>query len=178
LIEQKVIGREARAAYRRLVLAWGERAPGPVRLWIPPAPAGLVARQGWEFHRLGIEARRASFIRAVAARATRLEEAAEMPLEQAYRRLRALPGVGAWSAAEIAVVGLGDADAVSVGDYHLPHTVGWALAREARATDERMLELLEPSRGHRGRVIRLLEAAGIGAPRFGPRSPLRDLARH
>ena len=70
---------------------------------------------------------------------------------------------------------LGDADAVSVGDYHLPHTVSWALAGEARGSDERMLELLEPYRGHRGRVIRLLEAAGIAAPRRGPRLRLRTL---
>jgi 3-methyladenine DNA glycosylase/8-oxoguanine DNA glycosylase len=71
-------------------------------------------------------------------------------------------------------VALGDADAVSVGDYHLPHMVGWALAGEARSSDARMLELLEPYRGHRGRVIRLLVMAGIGAPRYGPRRALRN----
>ena len=95
----------------------------------------------------------------------------------ARRRLMALPGVGPWSAAEVALFALGDADAVSVGDYHLPHHVAWALAGEARGTDERMLELLEPYRGHRGRVIRLLEAGAPGPPRFGPRMPLRNLAR-
>jgi hypothetical protein len=35
-----------------------------------------------------------------------------------------------------------------------------------------MLELLEPYRGHRGRVLRLLLAGGIAAPRRGPRLPL------
>jgi hypothetical protein len=40
-----------------------------------------------------------------------------------------------------------------------------------------MLELLEPYRGHRGRVLRLLFAAGIEAPRYGPRLPLRSVAR-
>ena len=58
---------------------------------------------------------------------------------------------------------------MSVGDYHLPNLVAWALAREARGTDERMLELLEPYRGQRGRVIRLLEVAGVRAERHGPR---------
>ena len=67
-------------------------------------------------------------------------------------------------------------DAVSVGDYHLPNVVAWALASEARADDARMLELLEPYRGQRGRVIRLLEASGIGAPRFGPKMPIRSIA--
>ena len=94
----------------------------------------------------------------------------------AMRRLQAIPGVGPWTAAEVAGVALGDPDAVSVGDYHLANTVAWALAGEPRADDERMLELLEPFAGHRGRVVRLLEAAGIGAPRFGPKLPLQPIA--
>jgi hypothetical protein len=40
-----------------------------------------------------------------------------------------------------------------------------------------MLELLEPYRGHRARVLRLLMLAGASAPRFGPRMPLRDITR-
>ena len=100
-----------------------------------------------------------------------------MDLASARRRLRALPGVGAWTAAEVALVALGDADAVPIGDYHLPHMVAWNLAGEPRATDERMLELLEPFAGHRGRVIRLLTLGGAGAPRFGPRMQLRSIRR-
>jgi 3-methyladenine DNA glycosylase/8-oxoguanine DNA glycosylase len=76
----------------------------------------------------------------------------------------------------VCAVALGDPDAVSVGDYHLPHVVAWALAGEPRGDDERMLELLEPFRGQRGRVIRLL-VRGVGGPaRRAPRAPLRDLA--
>ena len=89
----------------------------------------------------------------------------------------AVPGVGRWTAAEVARAALGDADAVSEDDYHLPHQVAWTLAGEARADDARMLELLEPYRGHRGRVIRLIEAGGLGPPRFGPRMPLQNVAR-
>ena len=87
----------------------------------------------------------------------------------ARRRMEALPGIGAWTSAEVAHRALGDVDAVSVGDYHLPHLVSWALAGEARGNDDRMLELLEPYRGQRGRVQVLLEASGITAPRFGPK---------
>ena len=47
--------------------------------------------------------------------------------------------------------------------------VAWALVGEPRATDERMLELLEPYAGQRGRVVRLIKTAGLGAPKFGPR---------
>ena len=74
------------------------------------------------------------------------------------------------------MIALGDADAVPVGDYHLPHSIGLVFDGTARSTDERMLELLEPYRGHRGRVIRLIVEAGIAAPRFGPRKPLRNIA--
>ena len=95
-----------------------------------------------------------------------------MPPGEAAARLRALPGIGAWTAAEVVGVSHGDPDAVPVGDYHHPHMVAFALAGEERATDERMLELLEPYRGHRNRVLRLLLLSGIGPPRKAPRMAL------
>ena len=127
---------------------------------------------------MNVERRRADTVRLVAKHARRLEETTEMPPAAATRRLRALPGVGRWTAAEVSLVALGDADAVSVGDYHLPHHVAWALAGEARGDDARMLELLEPYRGHRGRVIRLLVAGHPGPPRFGPRLPLKSIVSY
>ena len=176
ILEQKVTGREASQALRGLIRRYGEKAPGPFDLRILPPPELLAALPYYAYHPLGVERRRADTVRWAAAHATRLEEIVDLPLEDAYRRLRALPGVGAWTAAEVALRALGDTDAVSVGDFHIPNTVAWALAGEPRATDERMLELLEPYRGQRGRVIRLLEAAGIGAPRFGPRMAPRAIA--
>ncbi len=98
-----------------------------------------------------------------------------MDIASAYRRLLAFPGIGPWTAAKVAMVALGDADAVPVGDYHLPHSIGYMFDGTPRSTDERMLEILEPYRGHRARVIRLVVAAGIAAPRFGPRQPLRSI---
>ncbi len=100
-----------------------------------------------------------------------------MPVDAAEARLATLHGVGAWTVAEVARIALGDADAVSVGDYHVPNIVAWALAREPRGSDERMLELLEPYRPHRGRVQRLLETSGIRAPAFGPRMESRAIDR-
>ena len=67
---------------------------------------------------------------------------------------------------------------MSVGDFHLPNLVAWLLAGEPRGTDERMLELLAPYEGHRGRVQRLLEASGTHAPRYGPRTEARSIAGH
>ena len=87
--------------------------------------------------------------------------------------LRALPGIGAWTSAEVRQRACGDADAVSVGDYHLPGVVGWALAGQ-KVDDAGMLALLAPYAGHRHRAARLIELTGLGPPRRGPRNPVRD----
>ncbi|HET7338352.1 MAG TPA: DNA-3-methyladenine glycosylase 2 family protein [Candidatus Dormibacteraeota bacterium] len=176
VILQQVTTEEARNSYHHLVNAMGDPAPGPVPLKIPPSAEVLAHTPYWRFHRFGIERRRADVIIRAARSVKRVEEASTMEMEAAYRRLLAFPGVGPWTAAKVAMVALGDADAVPVGDYHLPHSVGFALDGTARSSDERMLELLEPYRGHRARVIRLIIAAGIVAPRFGPRKPLRNIA--
>jgi len=147
-----------------------------VPLRLPPTPAALAATPYWLFHRWGVERRRADIIANAARHASRLEEAVGMAPVDAQRRLTALPGMGPWTAAEIAVVALGDPDAVSVGDFHLPNLVSWALAGEPRGNDARMLELLEPYRGHRARAVQLLELAGIGVPRRGPRLALSRIA--
>ncbi len=175
VLEQKVTGKEAYRAYAATVRHFAEPAPGPVSLLLPPEPAAVAATPYWVFHPFGVEQRRADTLRRAAAVADRLERCADS--STATRTLTAINGIGAWTAAEVVRVAYGDADAVSVGDYHVPNTVAWALAGEARADDARMLELLEPFRGHRGRVCRLLETAGIQAPRFGPRMPMRSFAR-
>lgn len=176
VVGQLVTSEEARASYRALVTALGERAPGPTPLTLPPSPQALASTLYWTFHRFGIERRRAETIIRAARSARRLEETVTMDMAAAYARLEAFPGVGRWTAAKVAAVALGDPDAVPLGDYHLPHVVGYVFDGTPRSTDERMLELLEPYRGHRGRVIRLLTLAGVAAPRFGPRKPLRDIA--
>jgi 3-methyladenine DNA glycosylase/8-oxoguanine DNA glycosylase len=177
VLEQKVTGVEARRAYRRLVGAMAEPAPGPFGLLLPPDPARVAALPSFAFHPMGVERRRAEVLKGICARARRLDALAAEPLDEAKRRLSAFPGIGRWTVAEVARMALGDADAVSVGDYHLPNLVAWTLAGEPRGTDRRMLELLEPYHGHRGRVQCLLEASGIVAPRFGPRMPVRSIER-
>lgn len=177
ILEQKVSGKEAWLAFASIVRRYGEPAPGPAGLTLPPSPERLAGIPSYDLHPLGVERRRADTLRRACSAAGRMEEAASMSFEDARRRLRAIPGVGVWTAAEVARVALGDPDAVSVGDYHLKNQVAWVLAGEPRATDERMLELLEPYRGQRARAIRLIEASGITAPRYGPRRPIRRL-RH
>jgi 3-methyladenine DNA glycosylase/8-oxoguanine DNA glycosylase len=172
IMEQKVTGSEAHRVWGGLVRTHGEPAPGPgadLGLRLLPAPATLARLPYYAYHPFGLERRRAELIRAVAARASWFEAIVDLPLPEAYARLLAVPGIGPWTAAEVAVRALGDDDAVSVGDYHIPNLVAWALAGERRGDDTRMLELLEPYRGRRALVVRLLELGGAGAPRRGPR---------
>lgn len=186
ILEQKVTGSEAFQGYRRLILAHGAAAPGPseLRLRLPPTAAVVAPLPSYAFPALGIEPRRGALLRRVASDGARLESLAAAArlaggggagAAELATRLRRYAGIGPWTAAEVTLRALGDPDAVSVGDAHLSHVVGWALAREPRATDERMLELLAPWAGHRARVISLHESSGIEAPRFGPRMAPRDL---
>jgi len=176
VLAQRVTSIEARTATMRLYARLGETAPGPAGMRLPPAPQHIAALPSWDYHRLGVERQRADTLRRAARVAGRLEEAAAMAPPAAMARLRAVPGIGVWTAASVALVALGDADAIPLGDYNLPHMVSWALAGEARGSDDRMLDLLEPYRGHRGRVIRLLLAGGRRQPRFGPRRAPRNIA--
>jgi endonuclease III len=177
VLEQKVTGIEARRAYRRLTMATSGPAPGPFGLRLPPEPARVAELPYYAMHPFGIERRRAEVLRSVCARAAWLDAAAELARPAARERIASVPGIGAWTTAEVARLALGDADAISIGDYHVPHLVAWALAGRARGTDEEMLELLEPYRPHRGLVQLLLERTGIRAPSFGPRMDVRRIER-
>jgi 3-methyladenine DNA glycosylase/8-oxoguanine DNA glycosylase len=169
ILEQKVTGVQARRAYLRLTRALAEPAPGPTTLLLPPDPARVAALPYHAFHPFGLERRRAETLRFACAKAAAIEALAAKPPAEAREFLGHFPGIGVWTTAEVARLAMGDPDAVSVGDYHLPDVVAWALAGEPRGTDERMLELLEPYRGQRGRVQHLLEAGGVTAPKYGPR---------
>ncbi|MDX1509988.1 MAG: hypothetical protein R3249_01460 [Nitriliruptorales bacterium] len=177
IIGQKVTGKDAKTSWRRLVHQHGSRAAGVDGLWLPPDTDTLASMTWDDFHPLGLERTRATTIIEVARRMARLEEARDMAPADADSRLRAIRGVGPWTAAVVRRLSFGDPDAVEVGDYHVKNHVAWNLAGEPRATDERMLELLEPWRGQRGRVVRLLKSAGSSPPRWGPRMPSNDVAR-
>lgn len=181
ILEQKVTTIEARRSWRALCRAHGEPAPGPAGadgLRLRPDPARLAELRYPDFHGWGVERRRAETIVGVCRRATALERLVhDCPDAVAFRAaLESVPGIGAWSSAITAQQALGDPDSVVVGDYHLPNMVAWNLAGEPRADDARMLELLEPYRGHRARVVRLLGGAGQHAPRRGPKKRLRSIA--
>ncbi|WP_221586199.1 DNA-3-methyladenine glycosylase [Microbacterium sp. G2-8] len=171
VIEQKVTLRQAFGAWRRLVTWCGEGAPGPTPrpMFAPPAPPTWHRIPSWTWHRAGLEPPQAQTLTRAAARPDAVDRAARAD----GAALTALPGVGAWTTAETRIRALGDPDAVSVGDFHLAHHVGYALTG-TRTDDAGMLELLEPWHGHRQRVIRLIYAAGAVEPRRAPRLHIED----
>lgn len=175
VLGQKVTGIEQKRAWRELVLRHGEPAPGPAPHGMRVAPTSTVWKRvpSWEWHRAGVGPQRSDTVMRVVAVGDALERTASLDAAEASRRLRTIPGVGVWTAAETVQRSHGDPDAVSVGDFHVSKRVGWALVGE-RVDDDGMLELLEPWRGHRHRVVRLIEAAGIGYERHGPRMTIVD----
>ncbi|SDS15857.1 DNA-3-methyladenine glycosylase [Jiangella sp. DSM 45060] len=176
VLEQKVTGTEAYRGWMRLLRTFGEPAPGPApaRMRVVPSSDVWARIPSWEYHRAGVGPQRSRTIVTAGRHVARLEEISGLATADADRRLRAVPGIGVWTSAEVRQRVLGDADAVSVGDYGLPHVVAYALTGERRGSDELMLELLEPYRGHRHRACLLLLRAGPMPPRRGPRAPVRD----
>jgi 3-methyladenine DNA glycosylase/8-oxoguanine DNA glycosylase len=194
ILEQKVVILEAHRAWKILLSKFGTEPPGPAPrgMRVFPDPAIWRRIPSWEWHRAGVEGVRAETIIRAAMVADSLERLLALSHEEADRRLRTIPGIGVWTSAEARQRAAGDPDAVSVGDYHLKNVVGWALAGKDRSSDEEMLALLEPFKGHRHRATRLIGMSrgtrparfagsgtgpryGMGAPpRRGPRMSVRD----
>lgn len=169
ILAQRVTSGEAARAWTRLVRHHGEPAPGPFALRLAPSPAACAALPDHTWHQLGVERSRARAVRSAARHAATLERALASPPAERSRLFCLVPGIGPWTAALTLRSAAGDADAVEVGDFHVKNQVAWNLADEPRGSDERMLELLAPFAGHRGRVARLVVSAGRRPPAFGPR---------
>lgn len=173
ILEQKVVGLDAQASYRALVRQHGTVAPGPgpTTLRVPPGAETWRTIPVWDWRRAGVDQQRAGTIQRAATVAHRLQESVDLSMAEAYRRLLTVRGIGPWTVAEVSSRALGDTDAVSVGDFHLAHLVGWALTG-SRTDDAGMLALLQPWAGQRQRVVRLIELTqASSAPRYGHRAP-------
>ncbi len=178
VLEQRVPGADSFRSWRLLVTRFGGPAPGPapVRMRVPPSADVWRRIPSWEFHRANVDPGRARTIVGCAQRAAALERLAGRPVAAARDALTALPGVGIWTAAETAQRAFGDADALSIGDYHIAKMVGWTLIGRP-VDDAGMVELLEPVRPHRYRAVRLLEVSGLAVePRRGARLPVQHIA--
>ena len=177
VIEQRVAGKDAFRSWRLLVTKYGAPAPGPApaRMRVPPPSEVWRRIPSWEFHLANVDPGRARTLVGCAQRADSLERLVTRPAEQAREALTSLPGVGVWTAAETAQRAFGDADALSIGDYHLAKVVGWSLLGQP-IDDDAMVAVLAPLRPHRHRAVRLLEVSGLARnPRFGARQAIPDL---
>jgi 3-methyladenine DNA glycosylase/8-oxoguanine DNA glycosylase len=160
VLQQRVSFRDAARAHRHLVRALDEAAPGPPGLLLPPAPRHWLRASSEEYRRAGVDGQRAGRLRAAAREAKSIDATFDRGAASARASLAGIPGCGPWTVGMVMGFALGDPDAVPVGDLHLPSLVSRALVGEPRADDARMLALLEPYRGHRFRLIRLLLATG------------------
>lgn len=178
VLEQRVPGVDAFRSWRLLVTNYGTPAPGPApaMMRVPPSAQAWRAIPSWEFHRANVDPGRARTLVGCAARADSLERLTARTPADAREALMSLPGVGVWTAAETAQRAFGDADALSVGDYHVSKMIGWTLLGRP-IDDAEMVDLLEPMRPHRYRAVRLLEVSGLARePRRGPRLPVQQIS--
>ena len=176
-IYQRVVSADARTAVTRMGRLHGADVPGGGPLPLFPRPEAVLRVPDHGFHRAGVDRARARVIRVAAKHAPRLEALQERPAAEAREWLQRLPGVGPWTAARTTGAAAGDPDAVPVGDLHVPVLVTYALSGATDGDDDSMLELLEPYAGHRGRVVRLVKAAGIGPPKHHPAPTRFDISR-
>ncbi len=180
VLGQLVQGIEARRSTRQIAALLG--TPGPGGLWTWPSALTIGQTHAAALRPCGVSLKMAQALHGGAVDDARLARLVG-DWSRLDARLRALPGVGAWTSGETRVL-VGDADAVSIGDYHLPSVVGTALTGEERVrtdwTDAEMLDLLAPFTGHRGRVIRLVErGAAMGLVRRQQRrAPRAALSAH
>jgi 3-methyladenine DNA glycosylase/8-oxoguanine DNA glycosylase len=176
VLEQKVTGVEARRAHASLLRTVGDPAPGPAPegMHVVPEPDRIRAVPSWQWHRWGVQPPQSATLMRAMQVAGRLEQCADLDLPTARARLAAVPGIGPWTVAEVASRALGDADAVSFGDYHLPAQLVYAFTGERGGDDAWMARLLEPFVGHRYRVQRIVELSGITLPARGPRMTIAD----
>ncbi|WP_426996676.1 DNA-3-methyladenine glycosylase family protein [Pseudarthrobacter sp. N5] len=182
ILEQKVTVIEARRGYRYLMYRHGTPAPGagtaaPAGLLVQPTPEQWLRIPSWEWHQAGVGPQRSATVMRVLRSAAALERLAGIPAAEAAMKMQTLSGIGVWTAAEVVQRTHGCPDSIAVGDYHLASYVGYALTGK-KTDDAGMLALLEPWRGHRQRVVRLMGLSGFRKPAFGPRMTIQDHRQH
>ncbi|MCB5281283.1 MULTISPECIES: 3-methyladenine DNA glycosylase [unclassified Arthrobacter] len=182
VLEQKVTVIEARRGYRYLMYRFGTPAPGagtvaPANLMVQPTAEQWLRIPSWEWHQAGVGPQRSATVMRALRSAVALERLAALPASEASAKLQTLPGIGAWTAAEVVQRTHGCPDSIAVGDYHLAAYVGAALTGR-RTDDAGMLRLLAPWAGQRQRVVRMIGFSGFRKPTFGPRMTIQDHRSH
>lgn len=165
--EQLVTNERATAITRAIVAAHGPRDPAS-GLRDAPGPGAVAALSPALLQRCGLSAGRSRALiaaaREVACGRVDLDAA---PDERAagVRRLGAIPGIGPWTLAVLALHGQGDMDAIPAGDFAYLTLVGEVLTGRprARASEEDVMAFVEPYAGWRG-------IAGLHLLRVGSRA--------
>lgn len=182
ILEQKVTVIEARRGFRYLMYRHGAPAPGastvaPAGLLVRPTPEQWLRIPSWEWHKAGVGPQRSATVMRALRSAVALERLAALPAAEAAEKMQTIPGIGVWTAAEVVQRTHGCPDSIAVGDFHLAADVGAALTGR-RTDDAGMLALLEPWKGHRQRVVRMIGLSGFRKPTFGPRMTIQDHRGH
>lgn len=148
IVEQQVSLASAKAVFERLVTALGEVRPATV-LATPPEVLGKV----------GLTRQKQRYLRelaeAVAGRHLDLEGLAEETDDEAQRRLRAIPGIGRWTADVYLLSALRRPDVWPTGDRALQVGVGEILSRDVPTPTE-LEEIGERWRPYRSVAVRLV----------------------
>jgi 3-methyladenine DNA glycosylase/8-oxoguanine DNA glycosylase len=170
VLQQRVRWQAGYTDFRRIALRWGTRTAEGVAF---PTSRQIAAVAPAQIEALGIDPKRARALWLLAQADARHDFLCiDADTARACARLLSIRGIGPWTAGRVAGLAFGNADAVIIGDLHIPSLVTMALAGEGEGTDARMLELLAPYAGHRFRVQRLLMWAGRRAAGMSP-APVR-----
>ena len=147
IVEQKIEFVRAVDIQRRIVHRLGRRDEA-TGLWWPPDAATLAATSPALLQSMDLDAARsATLVRAareVAAGRIDLDPAGDH--EAAWRRLRAIPGIGSWTIEMTALVGQGRHDQLPAGDLGFLKLVGKLKTGnpQARATEQEVRDFFAP----------------------------------
>ena len=171
ILGQQVSVRGARTLAGRLVAAFGRPLPGGGADGLThlfPAAAALAAA---DLSGIGIPAARAATIRTLAAAVNtgRLELTAARGLEDFETRLRALPGIGPWTAQYVALRAFGEPDAFPAGDLGLRRALEAARVPAGAAALRQRALSWSPFRAYAALHLWTSLAADAGGVRKGTR---------
>jgi AraC family transcriptional regulator of adaptative response / DNA-3-methyladenine glycosylase II len=162
VVGQQVSVAAATTLAGRLAAALGEpvETPFPELTRLTPAPGAVAAAGEDRIASLGMPGARAralvALARSVAAGELALDRHAER--SEVVERLRAVPGVGDWTAQVVAMRALGDPDAFPAGDLGVRRALGGIGPSGARARAERW----RPWRAYATMHLWALAAKGAG----------------
>ncbi len=170
--EQLIEWQRATAIQRRLVWRYG-RASACGQLRAAPSGAEIAARAPAELEACGLTGARAITLR----RAARLAAGTRLDLERrhelAWRRLRAIPGIGSWTCEKLAFHGQGRDDQLPAGDLAYIKLVGHLAGLGRRATEDEVREYFAPYGEHAALAGIYLLAGDLVRPSLPPAASAR-----